>query len=74
MIFFKSCPRCAGDRSLENDSYGWYIICLGCGFVTYPEVVAAAKEAKQEAQRPAWGAEEAVGVETGQLPLAGFGG
>ena len=36
MIFFKSCPRCEGDRALEWDSYGWYIICLICGHVTYP--------------------------------------
>ena len=36
MIFFKSCPRCEGDRALERDSYGWYIICLICGHVSYP--------------------------------------
>lgn len=37
-ILFKSCPRCAGDRSLENDHYGWYVLCLCCGHVTYPDI------------------------------------
>ena len=37
MILFKSCPRCSGDRSLEQDFYGWYVLCLTCGYVTYPE-------------------------------------
>ena len=39
MIFFKSCPRCVGDQALERDSYGWYVICLGCGHVSYPDLV-----------------------------------
>ena len=39
MVFFKSCPRCSGDRSLESDQYGWYLLCLPCGYVTYPDVV-----------------------------------
>ena len=39
MIYFKSCQRCSGDRSLEQDMYGWYVICLGCGYVTYPDIV-----------------------------------
>ena len=33
---FKSCPRCSGDRSLEWDYDGWYILCLMCGHVSYP--------------------------------------
>lgn len=45
MIYFKSCQRCSGDRSLEQDMYGWYVICLGCGFVTYPDIVAKKKPA-----------------------------
>jgi hypothetical protein len=39
MVFFKSCLRCSGDRSLESDQYGWYLRCLPCGHVTYPDVV-----------------------------------
>ena len=38
MVTFKSCPRCSGDRSLEHDFDGWYIVCLYCGHVAYPEV------------------------------------
>ena len=37
MILFKSCPRCSGDRVVENDFYGWYVMCLACGHVSYPE-------------------------------------
>jgi uncharacterized protein (DUF983 family) len=33
MVWFKSCPRCTtGDLSLENDMYGWHVMCLACGF------------------------------------------
>ena len=39
MVYFRSCPRCSDDRSLEEDHYGWYLICLPCGYVSYPEVV-----------------------------------
>ena len=45
MIYFKSCQRCSGDRSLEQDMYGWYVICLSCGFVTYPGIVEKRKSA-----------------------------
>jgi hypothetical protein len=38
MIMFKSCPRCSGDQSLEEDYYGWYVLCLMCGHVAYPKV------------------------------------
>ena len=38
VIAFKSCPRCSGDRCLDRDSDGWYMTCLQCGHVTYPEV------------------------------------
>ena len=37
MVLFKSCPRCEGDRTVEHDLYGWYILCLTCGFVAYPQ-------------------------------------
>ena len=37
MVFFKSCPRCAGDRVSESDFYGRFITCLACGHVSYPQ-------------------------------------
>ena len=37
-VLFRSCKRCTGDRSLEWDYDGWYIICLMCGHVSYPDV------------------------------------
>ena len=53
-VLFKSCPRCSGDRVLEHDFYGWYIACLACGHVSYPEIsaeagLAARKKHKQTA-------------------------
>ena len=36
MMFFKSCPRCKGDRVLEKDWDGHYILCLACGHMAYP--------------------------------------
>ena len=38
MVYFKSCARCSGDRILDKDVYGWYMLCLACGYVTYPQV------------------------------------
>ena len=38
MVYFKSCPRCSGNRVLEYDFYGWFMNCLSCGHVTYPSV------------------------------------
>ncbi len=48
MVLFKSCPRCSGDRTMEQDLYGWYILCLACGYVTYPKINA---EKRQRAER-----------------------
>ncbi len=28
----KSCIRCNGDSFLEKDYYGWYEVCLQCGY------------------------------------------
>ena len=36
MVLFKSCPRCTGYRILEQDFYGWYMLCLACGHMAYP--------------------------------------
>jgi hypothetical protein len=34
MVWFKSCPRCTtGDLALENDLYGWHVMCMACGFM-----------------------------------------
>ncbi len=33
MVTFKSCPRCRGDRVLDHDKHGWYLM---CGYVTDP--------------------------------------
>ena len=37
-VLFKSCIRCSGDRQIRRDFEGFYIACLACGHVTYPEV------------------------------------
>ena len=37
-VLFKSCARCHGDRTVERDNEGVYILCLMCGHVAYPEV------------------------------------
>lgn len=37
-MIFKSCTRCQGDRQVRRDFDGFYIACLTCGHVAYPEV------------------------------------
>jgi len=37
-ILFKSCTRCGGDRQVRRDFEGFYVGCLACGHVTYPDV------------------------------------
>ena len=33
MIYFKSCPKCQGDLTMSQDTYGSYIKCLQCGLM-----------------------------------------
>ena len=34
MVLFKSCPKCrTGDMAQMQDSFGWYLKCLQCGFL-----------------------------------------
>ena len=35
---FKACSRCSGDLSFAQDHEGTYMLCLMCGFVSYPGV------------------------------------
>jgi len=28
----KGCIRCGGNVFIENDSYGWYLACIQCGY------------------------------------------
>ncbi len=37
-VLFKSCTRCGGDRQVRRDFEGFYVGCLACGHVTYPDV------------------------------------
>ncbi len=50
MVYFKSCRRCSGDRVLDEDIYGWYMLCLACGYVTYPEL--RAQEPRRHSRVP----------------------
>ena len=38
MDFLELCPRCAGYQELRKDEYGWYICCMYCGNVGYPDI------------------------------------
>ena len=38
MIMFKACSKCSGDLYFEQDHEGTYMLCLMCGFVSYPGV------------------------------------
>ena len=53
MVLFKSCPRCEGDRTVEQDLYGWYILCLACGFVAYPQADPEGEDLEEEKRRSA---------------------
>ena len=34
MLSLKSCPRCRiGDVDRIKDTYGWYLLCLQCGYL-----------------------------------------
>lgn len=59
MIYFSACPRCRGDLTIGQDSYGSFVSCLQCGFMRDIESKpAAAAVAKGTAARPGWYAEE----------------
>ena len=48
-VIFKSCTRCGGDRRVRRDFEGFYVGCLACGQVTYPDV-----ETREVARLLAW--------------------
>ena len=48
-VLFKSCTRCGGDRQVHRDFEGFYVGCLACGYVTYPDV-----ETREVARLLAW--------------------
>ena len=48
-VIFKSCTRCGGDRQVRRDFEGFYVGCLACGHVTYPDV-----ETREVARLLAW--------------------
>jgi len=32
MLFKKSCPKCKGDITIEQDEHGTYLSCITCGY------------------------------------------
>ena len=32
MFWLKACPKCQGDMCDEQDSFGYYVFCVGCGY------------------------------------------
>lgn len=69
-VFFKSCLRCSGDRALENDSDGWYVLCLHCDHVAYPDIPDA--KAERRAERLAQqAASQAAAVPSAAFPRDG---
>ena len=33
MFYFKACPKCRGDLTLEKDAYGDFLKCMQCGIL-----------------------------------------
>ncbi len=33
MMLYKKCPRCDGDMSVDRDIWGWYTLCIQCGYL-----------------------------------------
>ena len=44
---------------MEEDYYGLYVLCLNCGYVTYPDVATVVERPVEEEQRtvPRWAAQ-----------------
>jgi hypothetical protein len=40
MLRLKCCPRCKGAVALDKDRYGWYELCLQCGYLRDLESIA----------------------------------
>ena len=59
MIYFKSCPKCRGDLTLGQDTYGTFISCLQCGFMRDVGATPGTAPASGASRPvPAWYAEE----------------
>ena len=59
MIYFKSCPKCQGDLTMSQDSYGPFVRCLQCGFLRDVDAKSgAAASANRFAVAPHWYSDE----------------
>ena len=59
MVYLKSCPKCLGDLTLGQDSYGTFVSCLQCGFMRDLDVAPVSKiEAKAPVAAGNWYADE----------------
>lgn len=38
MMWLKDCPRCKGDRYLDEGFDGPEVVCIQCGYRTYPRL------------------------------------
>ena len=56
MIYFSACPKCRGDLTIGQDSYGSFISCLQCGFMRDIETKPA--PVKAMAAKRGWYADE----------------
>ena len=43
MFYLKACSKCAGDLTLETDSYGAFLKCLQCGKLSEATVTGGRK-------------------------------
>ena len=44
MFWLRACPRCNGDVFLEEDTDGYYVVCLQCGYLFEVQRQASVKE------------------------------
>ena len=49
MLRLKSCPRCKnGDITLDRDYYGWYQLCIQCGYMRDLIIIVERKREKDQ--------------------------
>lgn len=56
MLRLKGCPKCKGTVALDRDHYGWYELCLQCGYHRDLEtIVQVERRLDMTANKTRWG-------------------
>ena len=71
---FSTCPKCKGMVVLESDQFGWYQLCLQCGFLRDLGTMVLVHKPASDSSKVPEPAHAASGRQEGRSPNSRRGG